>query len=81
MLGGHHYPDTEIGSTVQRDRDELKRNGCTHLGVTVIEVPYWWNLSLNSLVATIHKFRPDVDTRLLQPKHTSTYSSVVIENI
>ncbi len=30
------------------------------IGITLIEVPYWWNYSANDLLATIHQHRPDV---------------------
>src|SRR4051812_43605229 len=29
-------------------------------GITLIEVPYWWNFNKESLAATIHNVRPDL---------------------
>jgi hypothetical protein len=31
---------------------------CTNAGITLISIPYWWNEQLESLVATIRKYRP-----------------------
>lgn len=29
-------------------------------GITLIEIPYWWDRTRQSLGATVHKFRPDL---------------------
>ena len=44
----------------QRQRDQQKRISCGEHGVTLIEIPYWWDLEMLSLLATIHKFRKDL---------------------
>ena len=41
-------------------RDEEKRIICKEKGITVIEIPYWWDYKLNSLLTAIHKYRPDL---------------------
>ena len=41
-------------------RDEEKRFICSRRGITVIEVPYWWDNELESLKAVIHQHRPDL---------------------
>lgn len=41
-------------------RDEMKRNECKKHGITLIEIPYWWDKTKESLFATIHKSRPDI---------------------
>jgi hypothetical protein len=41
-------------------RDEQRRQACARNGITLIEIPYWWDQQLSSLVATIHKRRPDL---------------------
>ncbi len=42
------------------DRDLEKRIACKYANITLIEVPYWWDMELSSLQATIHKARPDI---------------------
>eukprot|EP01114_Cavostelium_apophysatum_P014087 TRINITY_DN3560_c0_g1_i1.p1 TRINITY_DN3560_c0_g1~~TRINITY_DN3560_c0_g1_i1.p1 ORF type:complete len:697 (-),score=96.12 TRINITY_DN3560_c0_g1_i1:32-2122(-) len=49
----------------QRARDAQKRQICEANGITLIEVPYWWNGTVEALVGTIRKVRPDID--LLRP--------------
>lgn len=54
-----HYLFTDkIGSLLSRD--EEKRKACALAGITLYEVPYWWNLSKDALVGTILKQRPDL---------------------
>lgn len=46
---------------IYQERDEEKRIACKTKGITLVEVPYWWDLDLQkSLKATIHKVRPDL---------------------
>jgi hypothetical protein len=65
--GEQHYTDKfGIGNhwqVVQRDND--KKKACSELGITLIEIPYWWDKSSLSLMATIQQQRPD-----LIPDHT-----------
>jgi hypothetical protein len=37
-----------------------KYAACAKLGITLIEIPYWWDGSIDSLANTIHKYRPDL---------------------
>jgi hypothetical protein len=30
------------------------------MGITLIEIPYWWDFEADSLIATIHSYRPDI---------------------
>lgn len=41
----------------QMERDRQKREHCEKAGITLVEVPYWWDGSVESLAATIHKHR------------------------
>lgn len=41
-------------------RDEIKREACKELGITLIFIPYWWDLNMSSLEATIYKYCPHV---------------------
>ncbi len=33
---------------------------CSANGITLIVVPYWWDNTIESVAATIHKVRPDI---------------------
>ncbi len=43
-----------------RERDRNKLDSLKELGITVIEVPYWWDRKVTSLAATIYNSRPDL---------------------
>ena len=32
------------------------------IGITLVEVPYWWDRKLSSLAATVYNIRPDLFT-------------------
>lgn len=42
----------------QQGRDERKKQALTEYGITLVEIPYWWNRSFVSLVTTIQKQNP-----------------------
>lgn len=44
----------------QKARDLEKRKACFRNGITLIEVPYWWDRTTESLAATIHKQLPEL---------------------
>lgn len=46
--------------TKVQERDSEKRALCSSLGIDLIEIPYWWDGSVNSLLATIHQIRPQL---------------------
>src|SRR4051812_4553646 len=74
--GIQHYEDQHIfvqGGNIQRgvcysmwkivdfrQRDDEKREMCKKEGITLIEIPYWWDFTKESLAATISKHRPDL---------------------
>jgi len=60
--GIQHYQDTVVFGfqKMYQDRDIMKRTACLSSGITLIDVPYWWNRETDSLVATIHRHRPDL---------------------
>jgi len=60
--GFQHYYDHFIhGKTIDyAKRDEEKRQVCHALGITLIEVPYWWQRDKESIIAIIHNSRPDL---------------------
>jgi hypothetical protein len=41
-------------------RDEEKKKACQREGISLIWVPFWWDQRRSSLIATIHKVRPDL---------------------
>jgi hypothetical protein len=60
--GHHHFKSTGLYGqpSEYQERDKEKREVCTKSGVTLIEVPYWWDYHDDSLRATIHLHRPDI---------------------
>jgi hypothetical protein len=42
------------------ERDDRKRNTSKERGISLIEIPFWWDRTESSLIATIHYFRPDI---------------------
>ena len=43
-------------------KKEIKKKEklCKENGITLIEIPYWWDFKKSSLIATIHSHRPDL---------------------
>jgi len=41
-------------------RDAFKAAVCKANNIALIRVPFWWKGDLESLLATIHKHRPDL---------------------
>jgi hypothetical protein len=39
----------------------MKAKFCKHSGITLITVPFWWDRRVESLAATIQKYRPDIE--------------------
>jgi hypothetical protein len=60
--GIHHYQNIySLGKLHHLQfRDQSKIEECNKHGITLIEVPYWWDCNPNSLIATIHKNRPEL---------------------
>jgi len=60
--GEQYYRSRSIyGShTNQQKTDEEKKILCQNHGITLIEIPFWWDRKKESLIATINKHRPDV---------------------
>ncbi len=61
--GRQHYQDVPHRFPPQKhyaNRDEEKRKACICKGITLIEIPYWWDEEIESLRATIHNKRPDL---------------------
>jgi hypothetical protein len=57
----HYYDIYAMGNRWnQRQKDEEKRILCLEKGITLIEIPYWWDKEKLSLISSIHKQRPDL---------------------
>ena len=58
----HYYDIFAMGSRWhQRQRDAEKRKLCLQRGITLIEVPYWWDRSTESLAGAIKEQREDIN--------------------
>ncbi len=42
------------------DRDRQKEEKCVQAGITLVQVPFWWNNEKDSLEHLIHQIRPDI---------------------
>lgn len=61
----HYESNFVFGShEIQRERDMMKIDACRARGITLIEIPYWWNQSEASLVSTIAHQRSDLASSL-----------------
>src|ERR1700722_2035485 len=60
--GKHHYFDVYVfGNLLEKTlRDKEKKNACLEFGLTLIEVPYWWDKNSSSLLAVIKQKRIDL---------------------
>jgi len=60
--GLHHFSrHTFVDSAFdQKHRDQQKRALCKVHSIDLIEVPYWWDRRIESLIASVRRFRPDL---------------------
>jgi len=60
--GHQHYHDHSLYGPfmVVQQRDDSKRGACKSLGITIIEVPYWWQRDKETIIAELRKHRPDI---------------------
>jgi len=60
--GVHHYANHYIfgDSTEYKERDDEKLFQCQSLGLTLVQVPYWWRRDTESIIALIYNNRPDI---------------------
>jgi hypothetical protein len=58
----HYFSSHIFGKASDRQQiDQIKHNFASHIGISVISVPFWWDKSPNSLAATILLYRPDIN--------------------
>eukprot|EP01114_Cavostelium_apophysatum_P020502 TRINITY_DN6892_c0_g1_i1.p1 TRINITY_DN6892_c0_g1~~TRINITY_DN6892_c0_g1_i1.p1 ORF type:complete len:515 (+),score=94.07 TRINITY_DN6892_c0_g1_i1:59-1603(+) len=60
--GGQHYFSTSkhMDIDVRKLMDEEKKRLCKENGITLVDVPFWWDGSADSLTATIRSVRPEL---------------------
>lgn len=60
--GRHHYEDVDkVGNQPSKERaDLMKARIAAQRGITLIAVPFWWDLQQESLENTIHEARSDL---------------------
>ena len=65
LKGQQHYRTVKMfhnTSSVEEDklRDLQKGVLCKEKGITLVEVPYWWDRKFNSLASSVYQQRPDL---------------------
>jgi hypothetical protein len=66
--GQHHYTDnyqSGVAKDVQQ-RDIQKASACLAAGITLIQVPYWWDKSSRFIEKLIFETRPDLGTNVVK---------------
>jgi hypothetical protein len=53
--GESHYKDNIFGSSERRSHCDLeKKEMCAKYGITLVEIPHWWDSKIESLQATLY---------------------------
>jgi hypothetical protein len=62
FLGETHYVTSRAyGSAAKKQATDIKKKRFAEVnGITLVEIPYWWDTKIESLAATIHSYRPDL---------------------
>ena len=88
--GEQHFQDVyRIGYLWQKQRkDDEKRKICGRDGIKLIEIPYWWDRTMSSLVATIHQhsigsrdLTANEGQRIIPPKPSKDPVTVGLETL
>jgi hypothetical protein len=58
-MSNKHF-HTSLSIEENKNIDSMKRELCSEAGITLVEIPYWWNKKADSLAATIYAHRPDL---------------------
>jgi hypothetical protein len=57
----HYTSSITYGSATERQqKDNAKLEYAQREGITLIPIPFWWDKTKDSLIATIYSYRPDV---------------------
>lgn len=59
FIGPHHFPQNHYQPQNKNklELDAQKREACKREGITLVEIPYWWDRSKESLLSEIKKAR------------------------
>jgi len=58
--GEVHYKQHYLYKSQITTRDEEKKKACKKFGITLIEIPYWWDQTKESLQTSIQQHRPEL---------------------
>jgi len=61
--GAQHYQWTNFAAgslNLRKEIDSAKQLACAQIGLTLVEVPYWWDMQQDSLLQLIASSRPDL---------------------
>eukprot|EP01125_Pyxidicula_operculata_P022520 TRINITY_DN924_c0_g1_i3.p1 TRINITY_DN924_c0_g1~~TRINITY_DN924_c0_g1_i3.p1 ORF type:complete len:367 (-),score=32.65 TRINITY_DN924_c0_g1_i3:25-1125(-) len=61
--GEHHYVNIpSISATTEnyKKKDDFKKSFCASINVTLIEIPYWWDGEMSSVLPYIKSTRPEL---------------------
>lgn len=73
--GMQHYQSSFLFSSEQKERDVVKKEILKKAGITLIEIPYWWDMKEESLVAYIRQQRPDLLTEFISTNNPKSFIS------
>ena len=76
--GRQHYQSHPLFGPLEKQllRDQSKRDSCERRGITLIEVPYWWDSRARSIRETITIHRPDINVTSATGSSSSFSASV-----
>jgi len=58
---GHYFDLVTYGvQHLAEQHDAERRAVCVYMNITLVEIPYWWDGSVEALLNTIHHHRPDL---------------------
>jgi hypothetical protein len=60
--GEQHYHNNFLSGSPEalQLRDTEKKKACRNYGITLFQVPYWWDKDKKSITALIAHYRPDL---------------------
>jgi hypothetical protein len=67
--GVQHYKETFLlgDPKVAASRDKEKKKLCERYGITLLEIPYTWDRTRESILSALVQRRPDLQQSLLAP--------------